>query len=109
MTTTPIEVSDVAMTVSGALTHRCPFVDEVDHGHVTITWRCAGGTLELRELAAYLRRHRDAIVTHEELTDRIRRDLSTLPGIELLAVETQWETAGLEVQCSTLRTPVAPW
>lgn len=98
--------SDVTMRVSGDLQHRCPHVDEVDHGHVTITWRVRGETYELHSLAEYLRSFKDSRLSHEQITDRIRYDLSWAPQIELMSVETFWVTAGMEVTCSTSPTPV---
>lgn len=93
--------SDVTMTVTGPLTHLCPIVDEVDEGAITIVWRICGETYELHSLAEYLRGFKDAQMAHEEITDQIRHELSIVNGIELLSVETTWETAGMEVRCST--------
>lgn len=96
--------SDVAVTVTGALDHRCPHVNERDHGNVTISWRVKGQTYELHSLAEYLRLWKDSEISHEAITDRIRHDLSVVVGIELLSVETEWLTAGLEVQCASTPT-----
>jgi NADPH-dependent 7-cyano-7-deazaguanine reductase QueF len=93
--------ADVTMTASTWFAHLCPFKDEVDHGRATITWRCNGATLELHALADYLRRFKDTQLSHEEVTDRIRHDLSATPGVELLTVETTWDTAGMEIRCAT--------
>lgn len=98
--------SDVAVTTVGPLVHLCPHVDEVDHGRVTITWRTKGETYELHSLAEYLRGFKGAKLSHEEITDRIRHDLSVVPRIEFLSVESHWQTAGLEVTCSTSPRPV---
>lgn len=99
------DTSDVTVTATGDLRHRCPHIDEVDQGLTTITWRVEGQTLELHTLAAYLHGFENAALSHEQLTDRIRHDLSSLPGIELTSVTTTWLTAGLEVSCSTSPTP----
>lgn len=97
--------ADVTMTAGIAVAHLCPFKDEVDNGWVTITWRCDGATLELHALADYLRGFKDARLSHEEVTDRIRHDLAATPGVELVSVETTWGTAGMEVKCVTTPTP----
>lgn len=99
--------ADVTVTTSGPLTHLCPFRDEVDHGSITLVWRCAGATLELHTLRDYLTSWELCTLSHEEITDRIRHDLSVVVGIELLSVETTWHTAGMEVQCSFSPTPAA--
>lgn len=107
--TTPTTVpsdADVTMTTRGALTHQCPHFPETDQGHITITWRVLSKTLELHSLAEYLREFKDATISHEQITDRIRHDLATLPGIDLISVVTTWDTAGMEVSCSTSPTPV---
>lgn len=92
---------DVTMTVTSPMTHLCPHVEEVDYGHITITWRVTGQTFELHTLAEYLRGFKKSRISHEEITDRIRRDLSVHDGIELVSVETTWDTARMEVRCST--------
>lgn len=98
--TIPTE-DQVTVTATGDLVHQCPVVDEVDHGRVTITWNTNDATLELHGLAEYLRGFKDARLSHEEITDQIRRDLSQITGINLVEVETTWHTAGLEVTCTT--------
>ena len=101
------ESSAVTMTVAGSLVHMCPVVDEVDLGTVEIIWRTNGETYELHSLAEYLRGWQDSRLSHEQITDRIRHDLSLAPQIELVSVETTWLTAGLEVSCSTSPIPAA--
>lgn len=93
--------SDVEVTVTTPLTHRCPFVDEIDNGTITITWRVDGETFELHSLRHYLNSFADVEISHEGITDLIRHDLSTVPDVELISVSTAWETAGMEVRCST--------
>lgn len=97
--------ADVTVTTTAELHHMCPHVDEADHGTITITWRTNGSTIELHSLADYLAMWKDSRVAHEDITDRIRHDLSALPGIELITVDTRWRTAGIEVTCSTSPTP----
>jgi NADPH-dependent 7-cyano-7-deazaguanine reductase QueF len=103
---TVADTSDVTVTVAGSLDHQCPHVDEADHGTIAISWRVNGQTYELHSLADYLRRFKDSRISHEQITDLIRHDLSTVDGIDLLSVETNWTTAGMEVQCSTSPTLV---
>lgn len=93
--------ADVTVTATGPIVHLCPHVDEIDYGHITITWRVEGQTFELHALAEYLRGFRKSRISHEEITDRIRHDLSVVDGLALLAVETTWKTAGMEVACGT--------
>lgn len=93
--------ADVTMKATGPLTHRCPFVKEVDNGTITITWETRGATLELHALRRYLDTFQCVEISHEDLTERIRADLAELPGIINLRVETTWETAGMEVNCGT--------
>lgn len=97
--------SDVTITATGALRHRCPYRNEIDRGHVTITWRVDGKSYELHSLAEYLSGFADVEVSHEQITDHISHDLSVIAGIELLSVETTWTTAGMEVRCSTSPIP----
>lgn len=99
--------SDVSLTATGDIRHRCPHRNEIDRGRVAITWRVLGKSYELHSLAEYLRAFADSVLSHEQVTDRIRHDLSVAEGIELVAVKTTWNTAGLEVQCATSQTPAA--
>lgn len=93
--------ADVTITVTSPLRHLCPFVDEVDNGTVTITWRAKGKTFELHSLRAYLDGWKDSEISHEDITDIIRRDLSVTPLIEIVEVRSAWDTAGMAVSCST--------
>lgn len=104
MNTVPCDVR-VTMRAAGPLTHLCPHVPEVDHGYVSITWTTAGTTFELHALAAYLAGFAEATLSHEEITDRIRDDLTAASGVVDVAVETTWATAGMDVRCSTSPTP----
>jgi NADPH-dependent 7-cyano-7-deazaguanine reductase QueF len=83
----------------------CPFVNEVDNGTITITWEADGWTLELHSLRAYLSTFQDREISHEELTEEIRAELSTHHGINEVTVNTNWRTAGMEVRCCTSPTP----
>lgn len=97
----PEEAADVVMQATSTLLHLCPHKDEEDVGSVTITWQCAGGTLELHALAEYLGKYEQCEISHEAITDRIYHDLAALSGIEDVQVLTRWTTAGMEVQCAT--------
>lgn len=100
------DISDVVVTVRAELVHRCPHVDEIDHGTIAITWCPEGRTFELHSLADYLSRWKDAALSHEQITDRIRADLSLADCLTVLSVETTWTTAGMEVTCATSPTPL---
>lgn len=97
----------VTMTATAPLRHLCPFFEEVDDGTITITWSTCGNTIELHKLGEYLNQFSDNVISHEDLTDKIRFDLEALQGIYALTVSTTWQTAGMDVSCSTLRTPAA--
>jgi NADPH-dependent 7-cyano-7-deazaguanine reductase QueF len=97
----PSYAADVDVTVTADLQHLCPFVDEVDRGSITISWRCNGETLELHSLREYLDGFKDSELPHEALTDLIRHDLSVMARIDLISVTTTWQTAGMGVTCST--------
>jgi NADPH-dependent 7-cyano-7-deazaguanine reductase QueF len=92
------------MEVHAPLVHRCPFRDEVDAGGVAIRWEVDTRTFELHSLRAYLDTWRDVVISHEDLTETLRVQLSGHPGLTLLSITTAWDTAGMEVQCSTLPT-----
>lgn len=94
------DASGARVVVTGALVHRCPHVAEVDAGTVTIGWQCAEMTVELHALVAYLASWEGQAISHEELTEQIARDLEALDGIEAVAVESAWRTAGLAVRVS---------
>lgn len=98
--TVPIEAT-VTMTTTADIQHMCPFVNEVDNGKVTIGWATEGWTFELHALRAYLNTFQEREVSHEDLTDEIRAELSGHHGINNVTVNTSWRTAGMEVQCST--------
>lgn len=105
--TVPIE-ADVRMTATAAIQHMCPFVQEVDNGTIAVSWRANGWTLELHALRDYLNSFHDREISHEELTEEIRAELSGRHGIEELTVKSTWKTAGMEVACSTSPTRADP-
>ena len=97
----PVEVpstADVRVTVTRTVQHRCPYVEESDHGTVEISWTVAGGTVELHSLDAYLDGYADSRISHEDLIDRIRHDLAVLTGITGVTVTGRYTTAGLHVE-----------
>lgn len=91
------EEAPVRVTITSAMRHLCPHVDEVDNGTVTLAWTCAGQTLELHSLAAYLQSFAGERISHEELTRQLQADLATLHGIADVAVTSAWATAGMAV------------
>ena len=84
------------VSVTGPLVHRCPFRDEWDYGHVTITWQVDGQTLELHDLATYLESYSTVVVSHEDITGQIFWDVKAA-GLDGVKVETEWDTAGFKV------------
>lgn len=92
----PCEAS-TRVNVSATFEHRCPFVDEIDKGSISITWDTQGKTIELHSLAAWLDTFKERRISHEDLTQLVREELAT-PGIEVIAVSTTWRTADLGVR-----------
>lgn len=104
--------SQVAVTATFPLVHRCPHRDETDRGTATISWITHGYTFELHALAEWLSWFADKATSHEDLTETIR-DLLTFDGgagVRDVQVVTRWSTAGAEVvvSCSTSPTPPRP-
>ena len=83
------------VTVSGPVTHRCPFVDERDLGTFYASW--AGDAIELHALASHLTTYAELSVTHEAMTAAIVAWLIAAGGIDVDVV-TSWQTAGLSVE-----------
>jgi len=92
-----VPAADVTVVITSPITHRCPYADETDHGHIDLTWRCAGRTLELHSLRAWLDEWAVSVISHENLTDVILHILGTIEGIEDVTVTTRWATAGMNV------------
>lgn len=84
-------------TVTAKVVKLCPFRDEVDHGTVTLTFD-SDDLPELHAVAADLGDYRGVKLTHEEFT---RRVLDNYAGRACVAVESTWQTAGLDVRCAT--------
>lgn len=77
--------------VTAPLVHRCPFVDELDVGTVTIEF--SGSAPELHDLAQFLASFAGLEISHEDLTERIAdRTHGT--------VTTRFRTAGLDIECT---------
>jgi NADPH-dependent 7-cyano-7-deazaguanine reductase QueF len=100
MNTIPCD-SDVTVTASGPISHLCPYKDETDHGRIAIRWAVYGQTFELHSLADYIAKWADTRLSHEQVTDRIRHDLSTTEGVTDVQVDTSWDTAGFAVSVTT--------
>ena len=94
--TAPIDAT-VRMSATADIQHMCPFVHEVDNGTITITWTADGWTLELHSLRDYLNTFHDREISHEELTEEVRAELTTHHGINDVEVTSKWHTAGMEV------------
>ena len=84
-----------AVTVTAPIRHLCPFVDEVDEGHLTVAWVTSGATVEAHSLASYLAAWASIRISHEDLVGLIAQDLSTLAGIDVVKVEARFVTAGM--------------
>jgi NADPH-dependent 7-cyano-7-deazaguanine reductase QueF len=95
----PPETINISATAE--LRHQCPFVLETDAGSVTINWSTCGNTIELHSLAEYLHQFATWEISHEDLTDQIKHDIDGVQGIFATSVSTTWETAGMDVACST--------
>jgi NADPH-dependent 7-cyano-7-deazaguanine reductase QueF len=87
----------VTVEVTHDIVHRCPFVDEKDHGRIVIGWHCRSATLELHDLAAYLSTFADVAISHESLVDVIQAHIGSQPGISGVDVSATFTTAGMTV------------
>jgi len=100
MNTVPCD-NHVTVTASGPISHLCPYKDETDNGRIEITWTVKGQTFELHALADYIAGWSGARMSHEQVTDRIRHDLSATADVADVQVKTTWNTAGLAVSVTT--------
>lgn len=87
--------SNARVCVGGTIRHLCPFVPETDTGLFEVTWLTDAETLELHSLAAYVTEWADVVISHEDLTTRMFKELSEL--VPVMTVETTWTTAGQTV------------
>jgi NADPH-dependent 7-cyano-7-deazaguanine reductase QueF len=99
---------DITVTATAYIRHRCPYRDEIDEGTISITWQTRGATFELHSLRAYLDGFADTLISHEALTGAVRHELAQQEPITIVAVESCWDTADMEVRCSTSPTPAGP-
>jgi NADPH-dependent 7-cyano-7-deazaguanine reductase QueF len=84
----------VLVRVTAPVSKRCPFVDEIDVGTVTLTWSTDGKTAELHALREWLDTFKDRAISHEDFTREVADRLNG-------QAESTWMTAGMEVRCST--------
>ncbi len=99
--------ANVTLGAKATIQHLCPFVQEVDNGNIAVTWDTDGWTFELHSLRAYLKSFTNREISHEDLTEEVRAELSSHHGVKSVTVTTTWRTAGMEINCSTSPTPVA--
>lgn len=97
----------VTMTATAPARHLCPFVNEKDEGTVTVTWITRGWTFELhalrRHLDQFMEQWGEVEISHEDFTRHIRDTFAAAHSpstLEILKVETSWDTAGMPVTCS---------
>ena len=88
----------VTVTVTGPLTHLCPFVPDVDVGTCTLTWVTGGRTIEAHSLAAYLRGFEHVKISHEDLARQIAADLADIGGVDAVSVSVAFATAGFAIE-----------
>lgn len=88
------------VTVTVRVQKRCPFVPEIDYGTAVLTFDIPEGEMapELHGLAKQLDAARGEEISHEEYTQGL---LNTWGHAGLIRAETTWQTAGMEVRCST--------
>lgn len=72
--------------------HLCPVKDERDSGEVEIFYDEPSRFIELHDLRAFLDGYEEVKITHEELTDAIKR------RYVFADVSTRWLTAGCEIE-----------
>lgn len=86
----------MTITVSGSITHRCPFRDEVDDGTFELVYDWTGDYLiELYALREFVDGFRHELITHEELTERFAA------RYPMATVRTSWQTAGFVAKCES--------
>lgn len=85
----------VEVTLSTPLTHRCPYRDERDVGHLWFSYSTEHGEIELYRFAELVAAYDREAITHESLTE----DLAMLFAPFHPSVVTEWMTAGVVVTC----------
>lgn len=95
---TPLKLVDcmdrARVTARGPIRHLCPYVDEVDEGHIEITWSTAGCTIELHSLRDYLDTFAKSPISHEAVAALVLMELEGATGIEDIEVRLEFQTAG---------------
>lgn len=84
-------MGDLVTVVTAKIVKRCPYLDEIDRGTVSLTF--CGDAPELHGLAEALTLYRNIRVSHEDLT-------RALAETWLCSVTTSWRTAGLRITCT---------
>lgn len=85
------------LTVTSPVIKRCPYVDEVDEGTVTLTFAVdVGDGPELHGLSRYLNGFANQSLSHEAFTRAVYHRTAAVE------VESTWTTAGMTV---TARVP----
>jgi NADPH-dependent 7-cyano-7-deazaguanine reductase QueF len=79
------------VTVTRAISHLCPYVDEVDIGTISVSWDNDAHRIELHGMGVFLDKWAKERISHEDMTDRIAEHFA--PCI----VVTTWNTAGFVV------------
>lgn len=85
------------VTATATVRKICPYVDECDHGEVTVSWSPQGATVELHSLAEWLTGFSERRVSHEALTAEVADHLEGI-GLADVRVTSKWRTAGLTVE-----------
>lgn len=96
----PTASRGIRVSATCPLVHRCPHVDELDVGEVTLSWVTTTVTIELHSLAAHLSTYAEAVVSHEDLAQRLVEVLAAC-GVAEPSVASSWSTAGFAVDVRT--------
>jgi hypothetical protein len=79
--------------------HKCPVVDEIDRGNLTVWWVTTDRTLELHSLHDYLDTWEDTATTHEDLVTAIAAALAWA-GVAGTGARFTGRTAGMDVEAT---------
>jgi hypothetical protein len=79
--------------------HKCPVVDEIDRGNLTVWWVTTDRTIELHSLRDYLNTWADTATTHEDLVTAIAAAL-TWAGVAGTGARFTGRTAGMDVEAT---------
>lgn len=75
---TPAGAGGMANYATNELTAVCPMTGLPDFYQVTIRYNTSGGVIELKTLKEYLAAYRNLPILHEQLANKIHRDLSAV-------------------------------